>query len=103
MFLNTFFRGSGPFGRKTPFIVALNKVDRIYGWKPEAFNAIQLSLDKLGPDAASEFDSRVKESIAGFAENNLNACLYWVNTHPSFIYTVFVFVFFFSVFLFFCV
>lgn len=63
--------------RKTPFVVALNQVDRIYGWKTTAGGAIQDSLAKQDAAAKREFEDRVKETIVQFAELELNACLYF--------------------------
>ncbi|CAG8842978.1 18268_t:CDS:2, partial [Racocetra persica] len=54
--------------RKTPFIVALNKVDRIYDWKPIADNAFQDSLEKQSESAKREFMDRVEKTILAFSE-----------------------------------
>lgn len=81
--------------RKTPFIVALNKVsvekmlhgdgspdlqiDRMYGWQATPDGAFQESLSKQSPSVKREFDDRAKKIILAFAEEGLNACLYYEN------------------------
>lgn len=68
--------------RKCPFIVALNKVDRLYDWKPRPNAAIRDSL-KLQPEhTREEFRTRVDNTIAAFMEQGLNAKLYWENDDP---------------------
>lgn len=65
--------------RKTPFIVALNKIDRLFDWKayPDYPTRDTLALQK--PSVLSEFEDRVQKTIVAFAEQGLNACLYWEN------------------------
>ncbi|KAF9057320.1 hypothetical protein BJ165DRAFT_1520712 [Panaeolus papilionaceus] len=65
--------------RKTPFIVALNKIDRIYGWDPTPDGAFRESLAKQGRSVQREFEDRVAKTIVAFAEEGLNACLYYEN------------------------
>jgi len=65
--------------RKTPFIVALNKVDRIYGWAEIPDNPFTLSLKEQKEATKSEFDNRAKQAIAAFAEQGLNTKLYYEN------------------------
>lgn len=65
--------------RKTPFIVALNKIDRIYGWNPTPDGALQESLAKQTRTVQREFDDRVQKTILAFAEQGLNAVLYYEN------------------------
>ncbi|EGC40109.1 hypothetical protein DICPUDRAFT_4800, partial [Dictyostelium purpureum] len=65
--------------RKTPFIVALNKVDRIYDWKPCVNTDFKESYKLQTRVAAQDFDSKVKETIAALAGQELNAELYWRN------------------------
>ncbi|KAI9334998.1 hypothetical protein DFJ73DRAFT_852260 [Zopfochytrium polystomum] len=67
--------------RKTPFIVALNKIDRIYGWKSVPDNAVRDSLAIQPEHVKAEFAERVKRTIVEFAEQGLNACLYYENTN----------------------
>ncbi|KAH9483008.1 Eukaryotic translation initiation factor 5B [Psilocybe cubensis] len=65
--------------RKTPFIVALNKIDRIYGWDATPDGAFQESLAKQSRSVQREFEDRVSKTILAFAEEGLNACLYYEN------------------------
>lgn len=59
--------------RKTPFIVALNKVDRLYGWKSYPDMSFEEML-KLQPDATrAEFEDRLQKTILAFAEQGLNS------------------------------
>ncbi|CAJ0827952.1 14107_t:CDS:10, partial [Entrophospora sp. SA101] len=65
--------------RKTPFIVALNKIDRIYGWKTIPDNAFRDSLEKQSDTVKREFQDRVEKAILAFSEQGLNSCLYYEN------------------------
>lgn len=65
--------------KNTPFIVALNKVDRIFGWKAVPGAPFQESLKKQAKNCQQEFETRVLETVTGFAEQGLNACLYYEN------------------------
>ncbi|GLB33308.1 putative translation-initiation factor 2 [Lyophyllum shimeji] len=65
--------------RKTPFIVALNKIDRMYGWQATPDGAFQESLAKQTKAVQREFEDRVSKTILAFAEEGLNACLYYEN------------------------
>ncbi|KAF8898155.1 P-loop containing nucleoside triphosphate hydrolase protein [Gymnopilus junonius] len=65
--------------RKTPFIVALNKIDRIYGWDATPDGAFRESLAKQNRSVQREFEDRVSKTILAFAEEGLNACLYYEN------------------------
>ncbi|KAJ1667812.1 eukaryotic translation initiation factor 5B [Coemansia sp. RSA 1813] len=65
--------------RKAPFIVALNKIDRIYGWKAIANAPFGQSLKMQGKAAQNEFKLRANEAMTAFAEQGLNAKLYYEN------------------------
>ncbi|RXW24243.1 hypothetical protein EST38_g1624 [Candolleomyces aberdarensis] len=65
--------------KKTPFIVALNKIDRIYGWQATPDNAFRDSLAKQTHHVQREFEDRVTKTIVAFAEEGLNAVLYYEN------------------------
>ncbi|KAJ7499438.1 hypothetical protein FB451DRAFT_1205448 [Mycena latifolia] len=65
--------------RKTPFIVALNKIDRIYSWDPTPDGAFRESLAKQTRTVQREFEDRVAKIVVAFAEEGLNAVLYYDN------------------------
>jgi len=63
--------------RKTPFVVALNKVDRLYGWKTCRNAPWHFALEQQSRNVREEFERRVREMVAAFATQNLNAGLYY--------------------------
>ncbi|KAJ3853333.1 hypothetical protein EV368DRAFT_39150 [Lentinula lateritia] len=65
--------------RKTPFIVALNKIDRLYGWQPTPDGAFRESLAQQTRAVQREFEDRVAKTTVAFAEEGLNAVLYYDN------------------------
>jgi translation initiation factor 5B len=59
--------------RKSPFIVALNKIDRLYGWKSYPELSFEEML-KLQPEATrAEFEDRLQRTILAFSEQGLNS------------------------------
>ncbi|KAE8257396.1 hypothetical protein A4X13_0g2382 [Tilletia indica] len=69
--------------KKTPFIVALNKVDRLYGWKPVPDNGFRDSLAKQDRPTQAEFHERAQQVMTAFAEQGLNSKLYYENKNFS--------------------
>jgi len=65
--------------RKTPFVVALNKVDRMYGWKPNPNTPIRETLAKQPDYSVSEFERRTQDVLVQLAKQGLNAKLYYEN------------------------
>ncbi|SCV70684.1 BQ2448_3446 [Microbotryum intermedium] len=64
---------------KTPFIVALNKIDRLYGWKAIPNGGFQESLASQSPAVKREFEDRLQKTILAFAEQGLNSLPYYKN------------------------
>ncbi|KAK6173778.1 hypothetical protein SNE40_017178 [Patella caerulea] len=69
--------------RKTPFVVALNKVDRLYQWKTMPQQDIANVIKKQSPNVKLEFEKRVNEVIVQLANESLNACLSFENKNPK--------------------
>jgi translation initiation factor 5B len=65
--------------RKTPFIVALNKIDRLYGWKQIADNGFRESLALQNKAVQAEFRDRLEKTKLAFAEQSFNSELYYEN------------------------
>ena len=64
---------------KTPFIVALNKVDRLHEWKSTASSPIQASLKNQKENTLHEFETRLAKIKVEFAEQGFNSALYFEN------------------------
>lgn len=69
--------------KKCPFIVALNKIDRLYDWKLMARRDIRDVLKEQEANTQVEFNQRTKEVILQFAEQGLNAALFYENPDPK--------------------
>ncbi|PVU87577.1 hypothetical protein BB561_006273 [Smittium simulii] len=65
--------------KKTPFIVALNKIDRIYGWESTADNGFRLPYNDQKPSVQHGFNDSLKSTIFAFAEQGLNSKRYYEN------------------------
>lgn len=69
--------------RKTPFIVALNKIDRLYGWGAIPNNGFRDSLSKQKKSVQAEFAERLSQTKLAFAEQGLNAELFYENKNMA--------------------
>ncbi|CAF4895553.1 unnamed protein product [Pieris macdunnoughi] len=68
--------------KKTPFLVALNKIDRLYDWQSAQRKDIRDILKMQQPNTQLEFEKRTKDVILQFAEQGLNAALFYENPDP---------------------
>ncbi|XP_062204137.1 eukaryotic translation initiation factor 5B-like [Phragmites australis] len=65
--------------RNLRFVVALNKVDRLYGWKTCPNAPIVKALNNQSDDVQREFKWRATEVITQFKECGFNTALYYEN------------------------
>lgn len=54
--------------KKTPFIVALNKIDRLYDWQSAQRKDVRDILKMQQPNTQLEFEKRSKDVMLQFAE-----------------------------------
>ncbi|CAF1323503.1 unnamed protein product [Adineta steineri] len=73
---------------ETPFIIALNKIDRLYEWKGDNEKNVELVIQEQGSNIQNEFDKRCKDVIVQFAEQGLNVALYYKNPDPNEYYSM---------------
>ncbi len=62
------------------FIVVLNKMDRIYGWNPVPKQVLKNSYAGQKKDTMKLLQDYINKIICQFAENEINACVYYNNT-----------------------
>lgn len=65
--------------RRTPFVVALNKIDRLYDWKSNPRRDVEDLLKQQPVNTKAEFDRRSKDIILQLNKQGLNAALYFEN------------------------
>ncbi|XP_057659019.1 eukaryotic translation initiation factor 5B [Diorhabda carinulata] len=65
--------------KKTPFLVALNKIDRLYDWRTMNRKDVRDILKAQAPNTQLEFETRTKDVVLQFAEQGLNAALFYEN------------------------
>lgn len=63
--------------RGTPFVVALNKVDRCYDWKTCPDTPIREALKEQPEGTIQEFRSRAADAKLQLQENGINSNIYW--------------------------
>uniref|UniRef100_W6NDH0 Eukaryotic translation initiation factor 5B n=1 Tax=Haemonchus contortus TaxID=6289 RepID=W6NDH0_HAECO len=65
--------------RKTPFVVALNKIDRLYGYESNPRKDVYQHLKSQPQNTQLEFKERYDKIVGEFAEQALNVCLSYQN------------------------
>ncbi|ESR47682.1 eukaryotic translation initiation factor 5B [Citrus sinensis] len=65
--------------RNTEFIVALNKVDRLYGWKTCRNAPIVKAIKQQNTDVQNEFNMRLVQIVTQLKEQGMNTELYYKN------------------------
>ncbi|KAK8407002.1 hypothetical protein O3P69_007509 [Scylla paramamosain] len=65
--------------KKTPFVVALNKVDRVFEWVSNSSKDIREIIKTQKEPSKNDFERRCKEIIQGLNIQGLNAALFWEN------------------------
>ncbi|XP_018365622.1 PREDICTED: eukaryotic translation initiation factor 5B [Trachymyrmex cornetzi] len=68
--------------KKCPFVVALNKIDRLYDWQTMNRKDVQDIVKNQESNTQREFERRSKDIIVQFAEQSLNAAVYYENPDP---------------------
>ena len=61
----------------TPFVVALNKIDRLFDWRRMPTSSVKEAVKKQNKNTKDEFEERVKGVVMEFAEQGLNVALFW--------------------------
>eukprot|EP00754_Rhynchopus_humris_P022646 Rhum_TRINITY_DN14798_c28_g1::Rhum_TRINITY_DN14798_c28_g1_i1::g.111109::m.111109/K03243/EIF5B; translation initiation factor 5B len=67
--------------RKCPFVVALNKIDRLYEWKEKKHAPFPITYEQQNPMAKEQFEKRLSAVTLELAECGLNSVLYTKNTN----------------------
>jgi len=65
--------------RKVPFVIALNKIDRLYGWKSTNWETFKKLKDKQSDNTMAEFYSRWEQISIELSTEGLNTKLWWEN------------------------
>ncbi len=59
--------------RRVPFVIALNKIDTIYGWKPQEGRPFIVSEREQPPPAIAELERRLYRVVDQLMEHGINA------------------------------
>lgn len=68
--------------RKTPFIVALNKIDVTHGWEAEEYRSSKIALESQIHQVTDEYEVRKNKAFLQFNELGMNIIEYWKNDDP---------------------
>lgn len=70
--------------KKTPFVIALNKIDRLYNWESNPKKDVKDLIKMQGKNTQVEFQDRAKLVITQMSEQSLNAAVFFENPNPRF-------------------
>lgn len=66
----------------TPFVIALNKIDRIYQWKPANDQSSYVNFTKQSSFVQTQFTEKYNIVLAAMARLDINIALYWKGEDP---------------------
>ncbi|OBA24770.1 P-loop containing nucleoside triphosphate hydrolase protein, partial [Hanseniaspora valbyensis NRRL Y-1626] len=69
--------------RKAPFVVALNKIDRLFGWESVPNDSFRDSLKRQKKSVRQEFETRLDNIKVQLSEQGLNSELYFNNKNMA--------------------
>lgn len=69
--------------KKTPFVIALNKIDRLYDWRPNPNTDVVNTLAKMQTHTKNEFEERWQHAYVQLMEQGLNVALFHENKNPE--------------------
>ena len=58
-------------------MVALNKIDRSYGWKAQKDHSSYLTLKQQAVESIDDYSSKLKKIILEINTKGYNAAMYW--------------------------
>ena len=69
--------------KKIPFLIGLNKLDRIYQWKSSDGMSLKTVLSEQSQLSLDELENKANQVICKLAEMGLNGALYYKNADPK--------------------
>ncbi|CAD8091685.1 unnamed protein product [Paramecium sonneborni] len=69
--------------RKTPFIIALNKIDRCVEWKNKKNASSYHQLQNQTKNCKMDYESKRQQVITQLAEKGFNVAFFWENEDPK--------------------
>ncbi|CAD8169001.1 unnamed protein product [Paramecium octaurelia] len=69
--------------RKTPFIIALNKIDRCVEWKNKKNASSYYQLQNQTKNCKMDYETKRQQVITQLAEKGFNVAFYWENEDPK--------------------
>ncbi|KAI0990671.1 hypothetical protein GJ496_005415 [Pomphorhynchus laevis] len=72
--------------RRCPFVIALNKIDRLNGWESNPTMPITELINRQAIHTKNDFDRRYKQTIVQLAQQKVNAALFYDNPDPKSFY-----------------
>jgi len=64
---------------KTPFIMAVNKIDRVYGWESHSDQSISEAIEAQSKEVKSQIDQHIYQIMTEMARENISCQLYYKN------------------------
>lgn len=68
--------------RGTPFVVALNKIDRTFDWKVVKDRSSYEALKAQDSTTLDDYKNRLSQVITQMNQKGFNVCMYWENPDP---------------------